>query len=89
MIRLRDKRNQRLRRATRQRAPRDHGDEPLRIKDGVSALSIKDELLSLEARKAELQSRLDALEIPELVHPRTGRRLSRESREPVPRVGSR
>jgi hypothetical protein len=31
MIRSRDKRNQRLRRATRQRAPRDHGDESLRM----------------------------------------------------------
>jgi DNA invertase Pin-like site-specific DNA recombinase len=40
------------------------------IKDGVSALSIKDELLSLEARKAELQSRLEAPEMPELMHPR-------------------
>jgi site-specific DNA recombinase len=40
------------------------------IKDGVSAVSIKDELLSLEARKAELQSRLDAPEMPELLHPR-------------------
>ena len=40
------------------------------IKDGVSALSIKDELLSLEARKAELQSRLEAPEMPELLHPR-------------------
>jgi site-specific DNA recombinase len=40
------------------------------IKDGVSALSIKDELLSLEARKAELQSRLDSPEMPELLHPR-------------------
>jgi hypothetical protein len=40
------------------------------IKDGVSALSIKDELLSLEARRAELQSRLDAPEMPELLHPR-------------------
>jgi site-specific DNA recombinase len=40
------------------------------IKDGVSALSIKDELLSLEARKAELQSRLDAPEMPELLHAR-------------------
>ena len=39
------------------------------IKDGVSALSIKDELLSLEARKAELQSRLDLPEMPELLHP--------------------
>jgi DNA invertase Pin-like site-specific DNA recombinase len=40
------------------------------IKDGVSVLSIKDELLSLEARKAELQSRLNAPEMPELLHPR-------------------
>jgi site-specific DNA recombinase len=40
------------------------------IKDGVSALSIKDELLKLEARKAELQSRVDATEMPELLHPR-------------------
>ncbi len=39
------------------------------IKDGVSALSIKDELLSLEARKTELQSRLNAPEMPELLHP--------------------
>lgn len=31
MIRSRDKRNQRLRRATRQRAPRDHRDEPLHV----------------------------------------------------------
>ncbi len=31
MIRSRDKRNQRLRRATRQRTPGDHGDEPLRM----------------------------------------------------------
>jgi hypothetical protein len=40
------------------------------IKDGVSALSIKDELLSLEARKTELQSRLEATDMPELLHPR-------------------
>jgi hypothetical protein len=40
------------------------------IKDGVSALSIKDELLSLEARKAELQSRLELPETPQLLHPR-------------------
>jgi len=40
------------------------------IKDGVSALSIKDELLSLEARKTKLQLRLDAPEMPELLHPR-------------------
>jgi len=31
MIRSRDKRNQRRRRATRQSAPRDYGDEPLRM----------------------------------------------------------
>jgi hypothetical protein len=37
------------------------------IKDGVSALSIKDELLSQEARKAEL---LEAPEMQELLHPR-------------------
>jgi site-specific DNA recombinase len=40
------------------------------IKDGVSALSIKDELLKLEARKAELQTRVEAPEMPELLHPR-------------------
>lgn len=40
------------------------------IKDGVSALSIKDELLSLEARRVELQSRIEAPEMPELLHPR-------------------
>ncbi|MEO8519955.1 MAG: recombinase family protein, partial [Acidobacteriota bacterium] len=40
------------------------------IKDGVPALSIKDELLSLEARKAHLQTQLDAPEMPELLHPR-------------------
>jgi hypothetical protein len=33
-------------------------------------LSIEDELLSLEARKAELQSRLEAPKMPELLHPR-------------------
>ena len=31
MIRSRSRRNQRPRRETRQRTPRDHGDEPLRI----------------------------------------------------------
>ena len=31
MIRSREKRNRRLRRGTRQRAPRDHRDEPLRV----------------------------------------------------------
>lgn len=34
------------------------------IKDGVSALSIRDELLSLEEMKAELQSRLEAPDMP-------------------------
>ena len=36
----------------------------------MPALSLKDELLLLEARKAELQSRLDAPKMPELLHPR-------------------
>jgi hypothetical protein len=40
------------------------------IKDGVSGLSIKDEFLSLEARKVELQSRIEAPAMPELLHPR-------------------
>jgi hypothetical protein len=40
------------------------------IRDGVSALSIKDELCKLEARKAELPSKLEAPEMPELLHPR-------------------
>ena len=40
------------------------------IKDGVAALSIKDELLSLKSQKAQLQSRLEAPEMPELLHPR-------------------
>jgi len=40
------------------------------IKDGLPALSIKDELLALESRKAQLQSRLEASEMPELLHPR-------------------
>jgi site-specific DNA recombinase len=48
------------------------------IKDGVSALSIRDELLSLEAKKAELQSRLEAPEMPELLHPHS---LALESEE--------
>ena len=39
------------------------------INDGVSALSIKDELMSLEARKAELQLP-SAPAMPELLHPR-------------------
>jgi site-specific DNA recombinase len=40
------------------------------IKDGVSALSIKDELLSLEARQTELRRHLEAPEMPQLLHPR-------------------
>jgi hypothetical protein len=40
------------------------------IKDGVSATSIKKELLALEARQAELQQKLEAPELPELLHPR-------------------
>jgi site-specific DNA recombinase len=38
------------------------------IKDGVSATSIKKELLALEARQAQLQQKLEAPEIPELLH---------------------
>lgn len=40
------------------------------IKDGVSANAIKKELLALEAREAELQQKLEAPEMPELLHPR-------------------
>jgi site-specific DNA recombinase len=40
------------------------------IKDGVSALSIKNELLALESRQTELQRRLEAPEMPQLLHPR-------------------
>lgn len=40
------------------------------IKDGVSATSIKNELFALEARQAELQQKLDAPEMPALLHPR-------------------
>jgi site-specific DNA recombinase len=67
------------------------------IKEGVSALSIKDELVSLEARKAELQSRLNAPEMPELLHPRMADVyrekvgslcLALESEEPHGRGGS-
>ena len=58
----------RQRRSSRQSSVRSGNSS--RPSDGVSALSIKDELLTLEARKAELQSRLDAPEMPELLHPR-------------------
>ena len=40
------------------------------IKDGVPATSIKKELLALEARQADLQQKLEAPEMPELLHPR-------------------
>ena len=59
------------------------------IKDGVSALSIKDELLSLEARKAELQSRLERPGDAGAAAPAHGRRLSREGRQPLSRAGER
>jgi DNA invertase Pin-like site-specific DNA recombinase len=42
------------------------------IKDGVSATSIKKELLALESRQAELQQKLEAPEMPELLHPNGG-----------------
>ena len=59
------------------------------IKDGVSALSIKDELLSLEARKAELQSRLEAPEMPELLHPRMSDVYREKVGEPLSCAGER
>ena len=40
------------------------------IKDGVTATSIKKELLALETRQAELHRKLEAPEMPELLHPR-------------------
>ena len=40
------------------------------IKDGVSALSIKNELMALEARQAELKQHLEAPEMPQLLQPR-------------------
>jgi site-specific DNA recombinase len=39
------------------------------IKDGISALTIKDELLSLEAQQLELRRRLQAPEPQPLLHP--------------------
>jgi site-specific DNA recombinase len=39
------------------------------IKDGVPGASIRDEMASLEARKADLQARLAAPEMPQLLHP--------------------
>jgi hypothetical protein len=53
------------------------------IKDGVSALSIKDELLFLESRKAELQSRRKCSGDAGAAVPAQGRRLSREGHEPL------
>ncbi len=40
------------------------------IKDGVSAVSIKNELLALEGRQTELRGQLEAPEMPQLLHPR-------------------
>src|SRR5690606_32343397 len=40
------------------------------IKDGLPALSIKNELLALEARQADLSRQGDATEMPQLLHPR-------------------
>jgi len=59
------------------------------IKDGVPALSIKDELVLLEARKVELQTRLDAPEMPELLHPRMTGVYREKVGEPVRRLGER
>ena len=59
------------------------------IKDGVSALSIKDELLSLEARKADLESRLNAPEMPEPLHPRMVDIYREEVGQPLFGVGER
>jgi hypothetical protein len=39
------------------------------IKDGVPAISIRDEMIRLEERKAELKRRLVQPEIPPLLHP--------------------
>ena len=39
------------------------------IKDGASAVSIKNALLELEGRQAELQKKVSASEMPELPHP--------------------
>jgi hypothetical protein len=40
------------------------------IKGGLPALSIKNELLALEARQAELGRQADVAELPQLLHPR-------------------
>jgi site-specific DNA recombinase len=39
------------------------------IKDGLSALAIKDEFLALEAKRAELKRRLEGPDAPPLLHP--------------------
>ena len=59
------------------------------IKDGVPALSIKDELLALKERKTELQVRLDAREMPELLHPLMADVYREKVGSPVPRLGGR
>jgi hypothetical protein len=53
------------------------------------ALSIKDELLSLEARKAELQSRLEAPGMPELLHPRMSDVYREKGWQPLSGAGER
>jgi site-specific DNA recombinase len=40
------------------------------LKEGVSAAAVKEELQKLESRQAELRLRLDAPEMPELLHPK-------------------
>jgi site-specific DNA recombinase len=59
------------------------------IKDGVSALSIKDELLSLEARKNGTAVAPERSRDAGAVAPAHGRRLSREGREPLSGAGER
>jgi hypothetical protein len=55
MIRSRDKRNQRLRRATRQRAQRDHRDEPLCVLVRVLARQAARERFERELARNEKQ----------------------------------
>jgi hypothetical protein len=59
------------------------------IKDGVSALSIKNELMALEARQAELKQHLEAPEMPQLLHPHDGWCLSGKGQDPLPCLGAR
>jgi hypothetical protein len=58
------------------------------IKDGVSALSIK-ESSCLSSSEAELQSRLNAPELPALLHPRRPTSIARRSEASVPRWRAR